>query len=54
MREGTPIISTPTVGGLEILGTKALGQFFSLHDEDSLTKAVNAILEDWEANQEML
>lgn len=47
MREGTPIISTPTAGAKEVL--KENGEFFSLQDISSLTKAVNRILEDWES-----
>lgn len=48
MREGTPIICTPTVGGLEILNTKASGEFFTLENEHSFNKAVSSILQDWE------
>jgi|26BtaG_2_1085354.scaffolds.fasta_scaffold00001_125 glycosyltransferase involved in cell wall biosynthesis len=49
MREGTPIISTPTAGALEILKENENGKFFTLHDADSLTGALSRILEDWDA-----
>ena len=49
MREGTPIISTPTAGALEILKEFENGMFFRLDDENSLTEALSQILYDWEA-----
>lgn len=48
MREGTPLICTPTVGGLEILKSKSSGEFFTLENKTSLTKAINTILKNWE------
>lgn len=49
MREGTPIISTPTAGALEILKDNENGRFFTVDDENSLTEALSHILGDWEA-----
>lgn len=49
MREGTPIISTSTVGAKEILKEKMNGEFFSLENTNSLTEAVNIILSNWES-----
>ena len=48
MREGTPIISTPTAGALELLKEKVHVEFFSSDDLNSLTKAITVILNNWE------
>ena len=48
MREGTPIICTPTAGALEILKDNENGRFFTLDDDNSLTEALSHILGDWE------
>lgn len=47
MREGTPIISTPTAGAMDILKENENGEFFTLDNVDSLTKAVDKILFNW-------
>ena len=49
MREGTPIITTRTAGGLEIVEEGKNGYFFDLEDQSSLCKAVKIVLDDWES-----
>jgi len=48
MREGTPIISTRTAGGLEIIEKGKNGCFFYLKVKNSLTDCVKSILNNWE------
>lgn len=48
MREGTPIISTKTAGGLEIIEGDKYGCFFELDDNNSLLKGIKIILNNWE------
>jgi glycosyltransferase involved in cell wall biosynthesis len=53
LREGTPIISTATEGAKDILISEKNGYFFDLEDHKSLLKAVQLILEHWNAYSEM-
>lgn len=48
LREGTPIISTRSAGGLEIIKENGNGCFFDLEVPESLTKAIETILNDWQ------
>lgn len=47
MREGTPIITTKTAGGLEIIEEGVNGCFFDLKESDSLTESVRTIMKNW-------
>lgn len=44
---GTPIISTKTAGGLEIVTDKYNGRFIDLNDQNSLLKSIRSIRKNW-------
>ncbi len=52
LREGTPVISTKTAGGLEIINNNINGCFFSLDVQNSLTKSIKKLMRDWESYSE--
>lgn len=45
---GTPIISTKTAGGIEILTENCNGRFIDLNDESSLVESITSIMIKWE------
>jgi len=52
LREGTPIISTPTEGATSIIEPEVNGEFFEHQDQNSLLKSVDKILQDWTSYSE--
>ncbi|WP_271393008.1 glycosyltransferase family 4 protein [Aequorivita sinensis] len=48
MREGTPLVSTKTAGGMEVVKEGINGCYFDLKGLESLTNSVKIILGNWE------
>ncbi|WP_073147576.1 glycosyltransferase [Mesonia phycicola] len=48
LREGTPIICTPTEGAVEIIDKGRNGEFFDLEEEYSLLNAIRKVFDKWD------
>lgn len=49
MREGTPILTTVTAGGIEVVEEGVNGFFLTLQDSQSILNGVKKILKEWES-----